>query len=104
MPWFKFDKDYDYRPNPKNGSLVAYKAGMHLNIPEGAAEAAEKAKVGTRSKHAPKAGDRTDGKQAIRPYANPNGVPTEADLGEPEAPAGSAGDSGTPAGATPSAT
>lgn len=104
MPWFKFDKDYDYKPNPKNGSLVAYKAGMHLNIPEPAAKAAEEAKAGERSKHAPKAGDRTDGTEAVRPFANTVGVFTEEDLGESEAPAGLAATTGTPAGTTASAT
>lgn len=111
MPWFKFDKDYDYRPVPKGSSLVAYKAGMHLNIPEAAAKAAELAGRGERSKHAPKAGDRTDGKQAVRPRADgQNSAPSNEELGENDTPAGStapgnaAGGSATPAGATPSAT
>lgn len=103
MPWFKFDKDYDYRPVPGGSSLVAYKAGMHLNIPEKAAKAAEEAKVGERSKHAPKAGDRTDGKEPVRPRADGK-VATNEELDEAEAPAGSAATTGTPAGATPSAT
>ena len=105
MPWFKFDKDFDYRPTPS--SAVAYKAGMHLNIPEAAAKAAEDADRGTRSKHAPKAGDRTDGKQPVRPRADgQNEMPSNEELGETDTPAGSAAAAGTatPAGATASAT
>lgn len=88
MPWFKFNKDFDWRPKPKGGGIVAYKSGMHLNIPEAAADAAVAAGAGEKSKHQPKAGDRTDGTQAVRPAADGTGIESLEGASVPEDPQG----------------
>jgi len=54
MPWFSFDRDFDYRPSRR--VMLAYKGGQKLMIPTAAAEAAEAAGTGTRAqKDAPAA-------------------------------------------------
>lgn len=89
MPWVKFNKDFDWRPNPKGGGVVAYKEGMHLNVPEAAAEAAVKAGKAEKSKHQPKVGDRTDGLQALRAPADGVGIVSVEGSSVPEDPQGS---------------
>ncbi|GGD30801.1 hypothetical protein [Aureimonas glaciei] len=45
MPQAKFTKDFDYRvkPNSASGSIVAYKKGMSLSIPQAHLDAATEA-------------------------------------------------------------
>lgn len=45
--WFKFTKDFDFRPAAKGGRVtVAYRAGMTQNVTQEAAAAAEAAGAG----------------------------------------------------------
>lgn len=67
MPWFKFTKDYDHPASAS--SVVAYKKGMHLQIPQAAAEGAKAAGAGEETDHEPKPGDAKDGTQEVRPKA-----------------------------------
>jgi hypothetical protein len=46
MPWFSFDRDFDFRPTRR--MVLAYKAGSTLLITTPAAEAAEAAGAGKR--------------------------------------------------------
>jgi hypothetical protein len=54
MPWFAFDRDFDFRPS--RSVMLAYKGGQTLLIPTATAEAAEAAGVGKRAAK-PKADD-----------------------------------------------
>ena len=101
--WVKVLKDWDWRERPS--ALVAYKAGKTHNVTKRAFEAAPEGVFEQVS--APKRGENGDDTKAVRPRADgQNRLPTEADLGEPEGPAGSAGSTGTatPTGGTASAT
>jgi hypothetical protein len=54
MPWFSFDRDFDYRPTRR--LVLAYKAGTTLLLPTATADAAEAAGAGRRVSK-PKADD-----------------------------------------------
>lgn len=84
--WVKFTEDYDWRQGPN--ALVAYKKDMVLNVPKKAGEAAIEAKK-AETTTAPKKGEESHEKPARLPSANGR-TPTEADLGESEAPGGGA--------------
>lgn len=64
MPWVKFDKNFDYRPHGR--AVVAYKKGMHLNVPQGAAKEAIEGGYGVETDHGPEPGDAKDGSQPVR--------------------------------------
>ena len=84
--WVKFTDDYDWRQGPN--ALVAYKKGMVLNVTKVAGEAAIEAKK-AEATTAPKKGEESHEKPARLPRATGK-LPTEADLGEAEAPGGGA--------------
>ena len=64
MPWVKFNKNFDYRPHAR--AVVAYKKGMHLNVPQNAAKEAVEGGYGEETEHGPEAGDAKDGSQPVR--------------------------------------
>lgn len=91
--WVKFLKDWDWRERPT--ALVAYKEGQVLNVTR---ECREKglAAGALEDTKAPGKKDESHSSPARRPRADgQNNMPTEADLGEPEAPAGSAAGQGS---------
>lgn len=96
--WIKVLKDWDWRERPS--ALVAYKKGKVHNVTKRAAE--EGIAAGAfEATSAPKRGEAGDDKKPRKARADgQNRLPTEADLGEAEAPAGSAagGPSATPPG------
>ena len=47
--WVTFTRDYDYEPHPR--AVIAYKAGMHLNVPKAAGEAALAAGAASQAKN-----------------------------------------------------
>ncbi|PWR24572.1 hypothetical protein [Zavarzinia aquatilis] len=46
MPWFRFDRAFDWRATPR--SVVAYPAGLTMLVPGPCADAAEAAGAGRR--------------------------------------------------------
>ena len=61
--WVQFKKDFNYKPNAR--AVIAYKEGMHLNVPEGAAKAAVDAGAAEYTDHEPQAGAAKDGSEPV---------------------------------------
>jgi len=102
--WVKFKRDFDWRERPT--AIVAYKKGMVKNVTKRcgeeaiAAGAAEETKAPSKAEAAQYADTK-----GVRPRADGQHLmPTEAELGEPEAPSSAAAGAGTTAGGTTSAT
>ena len=62
--WVKIKKDYDLRASPR--TVMAYKAGNHVPVPQAHADEMVEKGVAELTNHEPQAGDTTDGKQPIR--------------------------------------